>query len=229
MAVFPPMAKAHIKVSRSTETPQKKFWIGSFAKGYVNRNFFNIKKLDAVYKKELGVTRTQTNTEFLKGIKKDARMLEVGANVGVQLAHLAAMGFTNLYGIELNPDVAARARKNVPGANIITGDALDIPFKDGYFDFVFTADVLIHIAPGNIHQALSEICRVTNTYIWGFEYFEKKYTEIPYRGHRNVLWKANFPALYKEVCPELRLVKHRLYPHRADPKKQDVMFLFKKS
>ena len=214
--------------SSSVMTPQKKFWTGTFAKGYVERTFLTTKELDRVYKKEQGVTRTETNTEFLAGIKKDARILEVGSNVGVQLQHLKEMGFTNLYGIELNPAVAERARRHVPSANIITGDALDIPFKDGYFDLVFTADVLIHISPKNIRRALAEIYRVSNRYIWGYEYFEKKYTEIPYRGHRNVLWKADFPALYKEVAPDLKLLKQRLYQHRADATKHDVMFLFKK-
>lgn len=209
-------------------TPQKKFWTSSFAKGYVDRNLFDIKELDRVYKKELGVTRTETNKEFLKGIKKDARILEVGTNIGVQLAHLHEMGYTNLFGIELNPDVAARARKHVPSANIITGDALNIPFKDGFFDLVFTADVLIHISPKNIHRAVQEICRVSRDYIWGFEYFEKKYTEIPYRGHRNVLWKTNFPALFKKASPNLKLVKQRLYQHQADAGKHDVMYLFRK-
>lgn len=216
------------KSKSPTPTPQKKFWTSSFAKGYVDRNFFDIKELDRVYKKELDVTRTATNKEFLKGIKKDARILEVGTNIGVQLAHLHEMGFTNLYGIELNPDVAALARKHVPSANIIAGDALDIPFKDGFFDLVFTADVLIHISPKNIRRALTEICRVSRIYVWGFEYYEKKYTEIPYRGHRNVLWKADFPGMFKKTCPELRLVKQRLYQHQADATKHDVMYLFKK-
>lgn len=222
-----PMKKK--KITRYTPvTPQKKFWTGTFAKNYVTRNALNGKALDVVYKKELGVTYTEINKDFLVGVKKDARILEVGANVGVQLALLQKQGFTELYGIELNPDVATRARRHVPSVNIIAGDALDIPFKDGYFDYVFTAGVLIHISPKNIRRALSEICRVSNRYIWGFEYFAKTYTEIPYRGHRNVLWKANFPALYKKVCPNLKLIKRRLYQHRDDPTKNDVTFLFKK-
>jgi len=216
-------------VSGSTETAQKKFWSGPFAKGYVNRNFCSVRQLDAASKKLLGTTRTRMNKEFLRSIPKDARILEVGTNVGNQLLHLRTLGFTDLYGIEFNPSIAAAVRERLPWANVIAGDALDIPFKDAFFDCVFTTHVLIHIAPKNIRRALGEICRVSNGYVWGFEYFDEKYTEISYRGHSNVLWKTDFPALYKKVCPELRLIKQRFYPNTKDPSQRDVMFLFRKN
>jgi pseudaminic acid biosynthesis-associated methylase len=215
------------KASRTTA--QKEFWTSSFAKGYVDRNFSTVRELDRLYTKELGITRTNLNREFLKGIKKDARILEVGTNIGVQLLHLRGMGFTNLYGIEVNPSVAKEARRLVPDANIITGDALDIPFKDGFFDLVFTSRVLIHISPKDIRRALKEVTRVSRAYVWGLEYYEKKYTEIPYHGHRNVLWKTDFPKLYQTVNPALKLIKRSLYPHVGAPSRQDVMFLFRKS
>jgi len=50
--------------------------------------------------------------------------------------------------------------------NIIHGVADDIPFKDGYFDMVFTSGVLIHISPGNINRVLDEIYRCSREYIW---------------------------------------------------------------
>ena len=99
----------------------------------------------------------------------------------------------------MNPHIVELARSRVSGFSIIQGDALDIPFKDGFFDVVLTSNVLIHIAPGNIRKALKEIGRCSKKYIWGFEYYAKEYTEINYRGHLGVLWKTDFPKLYRSV------------------------------
>jgi len=77
----------------------------------------------------------------------------------------------------------------------------DIPFKDGYFDMVFTSGVLIHISPGNINRVLDEIYRCSREYIWGFEYYADDYTEVNYRGHESLLWKTNFPKLYLDRFP----------------------------
>jgi len=61
------------------------------------------------------------------------------------------MGFTNLYGIELQWYAVEKAKEYTKGINIIQGSGFDIPFKDGYFDLVITNGVLIHIAPKKIY------------------------------------------------------------------------------
>ena len=149
------------------------------------------------------------------------------AYFGMQLRALQSMGFTNLYGIELNSKVADFGRKNVRGINLIEGDALNLPFKDNYFDLVFTSGVLIHIAPKDRAQAMKEIYRCAKKYIWGFEYFGETSQEILYRGNPDRLWKANFPALYKKQFPKLKLLKQKLFRYKGE-KNEDVMFLFKK-
>ena len=213
-----------------TKTRQAKFWLGSFAKPYLKRNLFDPVELDIDYKNAYGITRTQMDKEFLKTIPKNARILEVGANVGNNLVHLQKMGYKNLYGIELNPEIVELARERVSGFSIIQGDALDIPFKDGFFDLVFTSTVLVHIAPENIKTAMREIGRCSNKYIWGLEYFDKKYTEINYRGNAGVLWKTDFPKLYLSTLgKKWSIAKQKFLPWRSDPAKVDCMFLLKKS
>lgn len=213
----------------STQTKQAKFWSGTFAKGYLRRNLFDSKELDRDYVATYGVTRTSLNKEFLKSIPKNARILEVGSNVGNILLSLQKLGYKNLYGIELNPKIVELARRRLSGIHIIQGDALDIPFKDNFFDLVFTSDVLIHIAPHNIKKALQEIGRCTKKYIWGFEYYAPTYTEIPYRGNRNVLWKTDFPALYFSMFGKtMKLVKKKFYPWVGAPHLLDCMFLLRK-
>ena len=217
---------AHNSMKKNTK--QAEFWLGTFSKGYVSRNLFTPKQQDAEYKKTYGVTRSAMDTEFLKGIPKTARILAVGANVGNILIGLQKLGYTNLYGIELNPNVVELARKRAPGIHIILGNALDIPFKDSYFDLVFTSGVLIHIAPKNRSKAMAEIYRATNKFIWGFEYYADRSMEIAYRGARNVLWKAPFASLYRKAFPDLKIVRTKKVHWRADGN-IDEMFLLKKA
>jgi len=207
---------------------QHKLWAsGRFAKDYARRNWYSIRKLDGAIYKNLGVTRSAINKKFLRGIPKSARILEIGCNAGHNLLHLQTMGYKNVYAIELNPTVVELAKKRVPGAQIIQGDALDVPFKDGFFDLVFTSGVLIHIAPRHRRRVMAEIYRVSRKYIWGFEYFAPRSTEIPYRGRRNVLWKAPFAKLYRQAFPDLHLMREKKYPYVASTN-VDQAFLFKK-
>jgi len=87
----------------------------------------------------------------------------------------------------------------------LQGHALEIPFKDGYFDLAFTAGVLIHIPVTDLPLALTEICRVSRRYVLAIEYFSEEETVIPYRGHTDLLWKRNFLEHYRAHCPELAL------------------------
>lgn len=68
-------------------------WAGVFGHEYTDRNMSNRFEMDAIYKKNFGITRQQMNEEFLSDLDKDIAVLEVGCNVGNQLILLADMGF----------------------------------------------------------------------------------------------------------------------------------------
>lgn len=206
-------------------THQGAIWESEFGADYIQRNVYNI---DELYTKLYGINKTQMNHKFLKGIPKDAKILEVGTNIGVPLKHLQEMGFTNLYGIELQPRAIEFAKQYSKDLYIIKGDALDIPFKDDFFDLVYTHGVLIHISPENIQQALKEIQRVSNTYIWGLEYYAKEYTEIPYHGQKNLLWKTDFKQLYLDNFSNLIEIAEKKFKYIDEPHLVDQMFLLKK-
>jgi len=91
------------------------------------------------------------------------------------------MGFQTLYGIELQEYAVEISKSRTKHINIIQGSAFDIPFKDNFFDLVFTSGLLIHIAPSDVEQILREIHRCTKKYIWGSEYFADSYTQVEYR------------------------------------------------
>ena len=208
-------------------TDQTQQWSSEFGKEYTDRNPHTIEIMDALYKKQFGVTRTELNLMFLSNLDRSIKILEVGSNVGTQLQGLQGIGFENLYGIELQAHAVEVSKQNTKNINLIQGSAFDIPFKDSYFDLVFTSGVLIHISPGDLNIAMREIYRCTNEYIWGFEYYADQYTEIPYRGRRNLLWKADFERLYQDEFRELELVKEKRIKY-LDNDNVDSMFLIRK-
>jgi pseudaminic acid biosynthesis-associated methylase len=212
-------------MTKNTEQLEK--WGSDFGRQYTNRNTLTVAQLDDLYQRYFGITRTELNRLFIGGLERSIRMLEVGSNTGNQLLCLQEMGFKNLYGIEPQDYAIELSKSRTHQINIIKGNAFDIPFKDNYFDLVFTSGVLIHINPNDIEQALREICRCTRKYIWGLEYYSEEYEEIEYRGEKNLLWKANFPKLYLDLFKNLELIQERRLKYLTS-NNWDVMFLLQK-
>ena len=74
------------------------------------------------------------------------RVLDVGCGHGVIGASLRLeQEEMEVTGIEINPEIAEAARKNMD--RVITGDIeeIDLPFEAGYFDCIILADILEHL------------------------------------------------------------------------------------
>ena len=210
------------------KTQQMSAWIGEFGAEYTSRNAVTAAEADELYRTRFGVTRTALNEKFIGHLPRDVRILEVGTNIGNQLQLLAKMGFSELYGVELQWRAIDIARKNLPRANIVQGTALNIPFRDRFFDVVYTAGVLIHISPSDLETAQHEIVRCSSRYVWGDEYFAPALQEVQYRGHANLLWKGDYASLYRQRFPQLTLVREERLPYRSEPL-VDTMFLLEKT
>jgi pseudaminic acid biosynthesis-associated methylase len=206
---------------------QEETWSGNFGREYTERNTFDLDQLDTLYLKNYGVSRSEMNLEFIDNLDRSSRILEVGANSGNQLLLLQKMGFTELYGIEINEFAVDLARKRLTGINILKGSAFDIPFKDNYFDLVFTAGVLIHISGDDVNKVIYEMNRCSKRLIWGFEYYSDSVKEISYRGSNNLLWKADFAKLFISQIPELKMVKEKKYKY-LEGENVDFMYLLEK-
>jgi pseudaminic acid biosynthesis-associated methylase len=209
-------------------TRQMGIWSGAFGREYTDRNAASIEELDAMYQREFGIGRQAMNQAFLGSLPRDLRVLEVGSNIGNQLVLLQSMGFTRLYGIELQRYAVQLSQRRTRGMGLMQGSAFDIPCRDGVFDLVFTSGVLIHLAPQDLEVALGEIHRTTRRYIWGMEYFSETCQEVAYRGEQGLLWKTDFCTLYLERFPDLRLVQQRRYPRQSGDN-QDTMFLLERA
>ena len=207
--------------------PQLKIWEGKFGRDYTDRNSMSTNELDAMYMANHGISRSELNALFIGEMDRSALILEVGSNTGNQLILLQEAGFTNLYGVEPQDYAVELAKKRSKNINIIKSKVFDLPFKDKFFDIVFTSGVLIHIAPSDIQRALVEIHRCSNKYIWGFEYFADEYTKVIYRGQDNLLWKTDFASLYLDLFADLELVKKKRIKYLAN-ENTDTMFLLRR-
>jgi len=211
----------------SDYTDQMKVWGGEFGREWTERCDLGVEGTDARFLEDVGCTRSAMYQEFLEGMERDIRVLEVASNIGTQLTTLERLGFSKLYGVELQDYAVRKSRGFNPRLNIVQGSAFDVPFKDGFFDLVYTSVFLIHLAPADLAKALGEIHRASRRWIMGYEYFAEQMIEVNYRGHDNLLWKGDYCQVYLDHFPDLRLVKRKRYTY-ADGK-QDEMFLLEKT
>jgi len=129
-----------------------------------------------------------------------------------------------LYGIEINEFAVNQAQKRLTGINIIKGSAFDIPFKDKYFDLVYTAGVLIHISSSDVSRAIAEINRCSKKYIWGFEYYSDAITEADYRGNANLFMEGGFREVIYRSGSEIEIGKEKKYKYIQN-ENVDFMYL----
>jgi pseudaminic acid biosynthesis-associated methylase len=171
-------------------------WQGEFGDAYTERNRIDP---DSV------VPFIQT---MLNGLAISSA-LEIGCNRGHNLLALTRVlgGEADVVGIEPNRHARESARSSSPKIAVLEGQATDLPFKDGTFDLVMTAGLLIHISLEQLPQVMREIYRVSRRYVLAVEYFAEQETVIPYRGHDNLLWKRDFLGHYQTHFPDLILAR----------------------
>jgi len=216
-------------MGRSLKTPQEATWSGKFGNRYTDRNIMNPGELDENYKKKYYFTRGMINERLFYSVKKNNHILEVGCNAGNQLVFLDNSGFTNLYGIDINPYAISLAKKRVKNGKFFVGSVFNLPFEDDFFDMVFTSGLLIHISPSVVGKAIKEIGRVSNSCIGGLEYYsEGKPVEIVYHGYENLLWRNDFIRLFYDNLDNMYFVFTEFLCYKNNFGKQDIFYLIKK-
>ncbi len=174
----------------------EELWAGEFGNEYIDRN------------SEEKDVRGMFWNEFLT--KYPVRsVLEVGCNIGLNLKHLPSP-----CGIDINDKAIKFCRSNVPIALVIKAPAENIPFIDGLVDLAFTMGVLIHQPEESLEKIMREIYRCSKRYILAIEIYAPQFTEIPYRGKKQSMFKADYGSMYKKLFPDLKLIesaKHSLW------------------
>jgi len=141
------------------------------------------------------------------------RVLEVGCNLGANLRWLATLlPPHHLYGVDVNLSALAELKAELPGPNAVWARARELPFRDGFFDLVFTTGVLIHQSTDALPDVMREIVRCSRRYVLAGEYFAETVTEVPYRDQKGALFKMDFGAEDKRNFPELSLLRSGFLP-----------------
>ena len=201
-------------------------WAGEFGCSYVVRNSINAKELDSLYHKNFGISRSHLNEEFLSGLDRSMSVLEVGCNIGLQLELLKNAGYQYLYGFDIS-SFALNLSLARSHANLLRSSALYFPFTKDSFDMVFSSGVLIHISPKDLNQTLDEIYRCSRRYIWCYEYFSEKETEVEYRGKGGLLWKSNYIKLFTDRFSDLNIIRSKRLRYITNDN-VDIMFMLEK-
>lgn len=216
--------------SDSAVTKQIEVWTGDFGREYTDRNTFTGESdYNQLYRRRYGLSQDEVNRSWLEDIPLDARILEVGSNVGYQLEALRRIGYRNLYGVEIQRYCVDKAKALHPKVDIIQAQGGDLPFKSEYFDLVFTSGVLIHVAPDNLPAVQDEMVRVSRRWIFGLEYYAPELVELPYWGQNGLLWKGDYAGLFKSRFKNLRSIREELIEYRDDPGKADQFYLLEKA
>jgi SAM-dependent methyltransferase len=87
---------------------------------------------------------------------RPARVLDVACGTGFLTQHLRG----EVVGIDQSPRMVAVAAARMPGARVIQGDAVPLPFADGEFDRLFTSHFYGHLLPDERVRFVREAARV---------------------------------------------------------------------
>ncbi|QPV62509.1 class I SAM-dependent methyltransferase [Halosimplex litoreum] len=109
---------------------------------------------------------SETVREILRGrVGRDASVLELGCSSGRHLSHLFDDGFTDLHGVELNPDafdVMADQYPDLWDSGTFYAEAIEDVVEeldDDAFDAVYSVETLQHIHP-DAEWVFAEIARI---------------------------------------------------------------------
>lgn len=206
-----------------TDSKQISAWRGAFGDAYVERNVASderVRNSARAFDQILGHL----------GNAMPKTVLEVGANVGANLAALKALHDVTLHAVE--PNAKARAKLIESGivgpGNVHDATATSLPFADASIDLVFTCGVLIHIPDDQLADAYHEMHRVASRYLLAIEYFSPTPVRVPYRGETDLLFKRDFGEFWLELYPFLEVVADGFFWKRTTGLDNLNWWLFRK-
>ena len=198
-------------------------WKGEFGDDYAARNLAT---------EETVSNSARAFAEILSHVKDSppTSILEVGANIGINLRALARLSDAELFAVEPNAHAREQlvADKVVPQDRLFDAMATKLPLEDGAVELAFTSGVLIHVPPEDLETAYGEIHRVAARYILCAEYFSQAPVEIPYRGHEGLLFKRDFGGMWLDLFPGLEPVANGFFWKRTTGLDDINWWLFRK-
>lgn len=160
------------------------FWRGEFGIEYTKRNTIEWESRAEFFADLLNFTGAKS-------------VLEVGCNKGHNLEainHLRPDVFT--HGIDINQEALEIAKAN--GLSVSDMPASEVGMCFQAFDMVFSAGLLIHIPPSEIHDVISGMISASSKWVVAIEYAAIEEVEVDYRGHADRLWKRPYGDIFRQ-------------------------------
>jgi spore coat polysaccharide biosynthesis protein SpsF len=201
-------------------TEQERFWAGEFGDGYAERN-----PLESLLPARISLfARILARTSGISSV------MEFGANVGANLVaiHLLLPNAT-VKSLEINEHAIERLR-SLPWMDDVIHGSLTVAQHVDEVDLAFTSGVLIHVPPSHLTQAYENLYAASGKYIVLCEYYSPVPVEVPYRGHRERLFKRDFAGEMLDRYDDLELVDYGFAYHRdpVHPMDDSNWFLMRK-
>ena len=197
-------------------------WAGEFGDAYTERNILSDEAVR-------GRVRMWSQVWDRMQPQAPKSVLEVGANIGLNLRALQAITDAELWGQEPNPSALDRLRAELPDGRALEGFAHEIPLADGAVDLVMTMAVLIHVHPTLLDRTLDELHRVSSKWIVVAEFFAQSQEAVTWRGEEGLLHRNDYGGLVMDRFPDLQLVDYGFWWRRATSGGDCTWWLFRKS
>lgn len=120
-------------------------------KGTVYNNYLEVARTSAIYREI---------AQLIFNVFRPVRTLEIGCATGIIVKHLNELG-VDAHGI----DVSEWAIANKEHDNVVLAGAEQLPYPDGYFDFVYSVHAMEHIPTALKESAFAELKRVSGSAI----------------------------------------------------------------
>lgn len=189
----------------SYKTEQEEFWAGRFGTEYIQRNQGD----------KLLAANLAFFSKALTALRGAESCIEFGANIGMNLRALRLLyPQMSLRGIEINADAAAELVKLIGAEQVYHGSILDV--QPPPCDLVLIKGVLIHINPTVLPEVYDKLVATTRRWLLVAEYYNPSPVSIPYRDHKDRLFKRDFAGEIMERHPQMTLVDYG-FAYRRDP------------
>lgn len=105
-----------------------------------------------------GYAESLAQAAELVGVGPGERLLDIGIGTG-SFASRVARSDTEVWGVDLSPEMLARCQAEHPAYHLREGHFLSLPVPDGTFRAVVSSFAFHHLAPAEYERALREILR----------------------------------------------------------------------
>lgn len=115
--------------------------------------------------------------------KRTVRLLDLGCGTGELASNFIKAGYS-YYGVDIEPERIAYARKTYPQGTFHVMDASDMAYPDGYFDQILITGVLHHLSDEEVRSIVREMKRILQP---GGRALVMEDIALPLRGSLNFL------------------------------------------